>query len=179
MTNTIKISHFKRLGELSMGGTYKVRAFVHDERAVSEEFTTLPALSVVMIGFTLFIVLLAQTYTAYEERIDRLQRYHTADTLALKLTNPDCYFIKEGGLIDIQILQDDTQSLERIRNEYQKSGITFILRLRWTNTSEDFPEELPSITGNRVAVSKDVGIYLNEAQTVPGTLTIILWSVPP
>ncbi len=28
---------------------------------------------------------------------------------------------------------------------------------------------------NRVAVSKDVGIYLNEAQTVPGTLTIVLW----
>ena len=158
-----------------MQKTFKMRYFLVDEHAVSEEFTTLPALSIVMIGFALFIVLLAQTYTAYEERMDRLQNYQTADGIANKLTSPDCYFIREGGLIDVPILQSDTGSLQILCEQYERSGVIFLLRLQWNDLTQDFPETLSISPMNRVAVSKEVGIYLNEAQTVPGTLTIVLW----
>jgi hypothetical protein len=153
----------------------KIRSFLVDERGVSEEFTVLPALSIVMIGLALFIVLLAQTYTTYGERIERLQNYQTADGIIQKLTNPDCYFIREGGLIDLYTLQNDTGSLQSICAQYQKSRITFLLRLRWNNLTQDFPETPPMMPLNRVAVSKEVSIYLNEAQTIPGTLSILLW----
>jgi hypothetical protein len=153
----------------------KIRLFLVDEWGVSEEFTVLPALSIVMMGLALFIVLLAQTYTTYGERIERLQNYQTGDSIIQKLTNPDCYFIREGGLIDLYTLQNDTGSLQILCEQYQKSGITFLLRLQWKNLTQDFPEALSIAPMNRVAVSKDVGIYLNEAQTVPGTLTIVLW----
>jgi hypothetical protein len=146
-----------------------------DEWGISEEFTVLPALSIVMIGFALFIVLLAQTYTTYGERIEQLQNYQTADSIVNKLTNPDCYFIREGGLIDFYILQNDTGSLQILCKQYQRSGITFLLQLRWNDLTRDFPETLITIPLNRVAVSKNIGIYLNEAQTIPGTLTILLW----
>ena len=82
------------------------RRFIKDENAISEEFTALPALSVVMIGFALFIVLMANTYSAYNTRIDSLEKYQTADFIAIKLTNPDCFFIKEGGVINLPVLEN-------------------------------------------------------------------------
>ena len=151
------------------------RYFLKNEQAVSEEFTVLPALSVVMIGFALFVVLLAQTYIAYADRIDRLQSYQTADGLLQKLTNPDCYFIRRGGLVDLHLLQNDTKSLQNYCEQYLKSGFRFQLQLRWNDQIWDFSESLSSDPLNRIAVSKETGVYLNEAQTIPGTLTILLW----
>ena len=93
------------------------KAFLKDENAVSEEFTSLPALSVVMIGFTLFILLIANTYMAYEQRIDSLEKYQTGYFIATKLTNPDCYFIKEGGIVDLPLMQTDINPLNLLRDE--------------------------------------------------------------
>jgi len=162
-----------------------LRRFIKDEKAISEEFTTLPALSVVMIGFALFILLMANTYTAYNTRIEGLEKYQTADFIAIKLTNPDCFFIKEGGVVDLSILEDSIISdpkLNAIRDEYQFSGVNFIVRISYESTNKDFPSNPDPVTllasaGDRVAVSKDVGIFINEAQTKPGKLTIITWSV--
>lgn len=155
-----------------------LKKFIHDEKAVSEEFTSLPALSVVMIGFTLFFVLLATVYTAYGVRVESLEKYQTADFIATKLTNPDCYLMREGGVVDLPLLNSDDgkSALYLIRDEYKTAGVNFTLRISWDNTYEDFPENLPDYIGDRVAVSKSVGIYLNEVQIVPGKLTIIMWN---
>ena len=153
-----------------------LKNFLKDENAVSEEFTSLPALSIVMIGFTLFILLISNTYMAYEQRIDSIEKYQTGYFIATKLTNPDCYFIKEGGIVDLALLRNDIEELILLCDKYKTSGINFIVRINWDKGSEDFPEELPVDVGNRIAVSKNVGIYLNQAQTTPGKLTIILWS---
>ena len=153
-----------------------LKKFLKDENAVSEEFTSLPALSIVMIGFTLFILLISNTYMAYEQRIDSIEKYQTGYFIATKLTNPDCYFIKEGGIVDLALLRNDIEELILLCDKYKTSGINFIVRINWDKGSEDFPEELPVDVGNRIAVSKNVGIYLNQAQTTPGKLTIILWS---
>lgn len=153
----------------------KKRCFLKNEHAVSEEFTVIPALSIVMIGFALFVVLLAQTYTAYTEHVDQLQHYQLANRIFQKLRNPDCYFIRESGLIDLSILQNDTESLQELCESYQRSGIFFLFRLHWNNKFQDFPELVSSVNGTPIAVSKQVGIYLNEAQTLPGTLTLLLW----
>ena len=161
-----------------MRNTVYVRYFLANDYAVSEEFTTLPALSVVMIGFALFVVLFSQTYLTYEERMEQLQDYQTADAIASKLTNPDCSFIKEGGLVNLPLLLNDTSSLQRICDRWNQSGIGFVLRLSWTNITMDFPETMNVTTVHRVAVSRQVGISLSDAQTVPGVLTIIVWRNP-
>jgi hypothetical protein len=159
--------------------TIKVQSFLVNEQGISEEFTTLPALSVVMIGFSLFLVLLAQTYTAYEGRMTQLQYYQIADDITSKFTNLDCYFMRGGGLVDVSLLNKTPELLQQLRDEYNKSNITFIIRLRYNDVVCDFPEPLPSVTNDRVAVSKELGMYLNEAQTTPGTLTVILWRNTP
>jgi hypothetical protein len=158
-----------------MRNTIKLRSFFKNEQAVSEEFTILPALSVVMIGFALFVTLLAQTYLTYTEHINQLQNYQTADGILQKLTNPDSYFIRESGLIDIGILQNDTIPLQELWTQYQRSRVTFVLRLQWSSHTQDFPKALMTDPQNRIAVSKEMGIYLNEAQTIPGLLTLLLW----
>jgi len=159
-----------------MRGGNDLEDFLKDENAISEEFTSLPALTIVMIGFTLFIVLIANTYSAYEQRIESLEKYQTGYCIATKLTNPDCSFIKEGGIVDLPLLRSDNSPLYFILNEYNSSDVHFIVRISWEDYSEDFPENIPKDIGERIAVSKNVGIYVNEAQTVPGKLTIIMWS---
>jgi len=156
-----------------------IKNFLRDQNAISEEYTTLPALSVVMIGFTIFFLLLTNTYNAYETRIDSLEKYKTADFIITKITNPDCFFIKEGGIIYLNLLSssESIEILNNIRNEYLNRGIDFVLRLNWKDNYKDFPNKIPKNVENHIAVSKQFGICLNEAQTKPGTLTIIIWEV--
>ena len=153
----------------------QVRYFLANDDAVSEEFTTLPALSVVMIGFALFVVLFSQTYLTYEERMEQLSEYQIADAIANKLTNPDCSFMKEGGLVNLPVLCNDNGSLQSIRDEWNQSGIGFVLRLSWNNVTMDFPDVINFTMVHHVAVSHQVGMFLSDAQTVPGVLTIIIW----
>jgi len=153
----------------------RVRSFFNDDFAVSEEFTSLPTLSIVMIGFALFLVLLAQTYLTHGERMNQLDDYQTADRIVRKLTNPDCCFMRPGGLIDVSVLRQDTSMLQRMNEQYNHSGVRFLLRLRYDNIEEDFPSSNNLSAPYRIAVTRQAGIYLSDAQTVPGSLTIILW----
>ncbi len=157
----------------------RLRDFLTNERAVSEEFTALPALSVVMIGFALFFVLFANVYTSYGLRVESLDKYQTADFLLTKLTHPDSPFIKPGGSVDFPLLQssDGAAQLRSLRHDYSAAGVNFTVRVNWDDISHDFPEPLPDTCGDRIAVSTSASIYLNEAQTMPGTLTIIAWGV--
>jgi len=156
-----------------------LKGFIKNDKAISEEFTSLPALSVVMIGFALFILLIANTYTAYEIRIDSIEKYKTADFIATKLTNPDCFFMDEGGIVNISLLEtsESLDKLNSIRDTYKTSGVDFIIRLSWDSTYKDYPEDLPNDVGDRIAVSRNISVYLNPAQTRPGRLSVITWSV--
>jgi len=158
----------------------KMQFLKKDENAISEEFTSLPALSIVMIGFAIFIIMIANTYTAYNTRIESLDKYQTADFIVTKLTNPDSFIIKEGGVIDLELLRNSDSEINELRDKYRASGIDFVIRISYENTVEKVPsnaENLLSNAGDRVAVTKCVGIYLNQAQTKPGKLTVITWSI--
>lgn len=156
------------------------RELIKDENAISEEFTSLPALSIVMIGFAIFILLIANTYSAYTTRVDNLNKYQTADFIVTKLTNPDSFIIKEGGIIDLPLLKNSEAEINQMREKYRSSGVDFIIIVRYENFITKLPHNADDLllnSGDRVAVTKNIGIYLNEAQTKPGTLTIITWSV--
>jgi len=126
-----------------------------------------------MIGFSLFLVLLAHTYTAYQERMIQVQYFQIAEGLLDKCTNPDSPMMR-NGLIDVPRLENTTDIM-RLRDEYHASNISFVLRLRYLDIDHDFPEPPPSIMPYRIAASKQLGVFLNDAQTAPGTLTLILW----
>jgi hypothetical protein len=145
---------------------------------VSEEFTSLPALSLVLIGFALFLVVLGQTYLTFQERGEQLRVYQTANTLAEKLTNPACGFMKSGGLLDIPFLRNDSGTVQTINEQWRRSGLRCLLRVHWNQTTEEFPSTNETIGVPCVAVSYPIGVYLSDARTVPGTLTVLVWRVP-
>jgi hypothetical protein len=155
----------------------RVAHFLQDKRAISEEFTSLPALAVVMIGFTLFVALIGNTYIAYHQRRAIVEDYQIGAFISTKLTSPHCFFMRPGGIVDLPCLERDSEALQLLQNNYLSSGINFTIRIHWLEHIREFPTSLPSDVGNRIAISKPVGIYLNPAQTVPGSLTVILWEV--
>jgi hypothetical protein len=154
---------------------FTTRSFLENEDAISEEFTVLPALSIVMIGFAVFALLVAQTYIVTTENLERLQHYQTADHILQRITNPESAIVFEGGCIDAQSFQSENEFLKDMLSLYTKSGICFLLRLQYDNHTNDFPTTTLDEPLQYIAVEKEVAIYLNEAQTVPGRLSIILW----
>ena len=156
-------------------------AFINNKQAVSEQFTSLPALSIVMLGITLFILLVTQTYTASTHRITNLEKYTIGQHIADKLTNPLSPFIRTGTIIDIGIYNSTVtyQYLQQLYQHYLKKNINFTIRLSTHNFTTYFPYTVPVNATTYVAVSKPIGFYLNEAVITPGRLTVILWYKTP
>ncbi len=157
------------------------RNFINNEKAVSEEFTTLPALTIVVIGFTIFILLISNLYSTYNNRVNSLDKYQVASFISSKITNPDCFFMMEGGIVNLPLFdssdpKDSDIKIQKMRDDIISSGFNFSIHISWENKEKYFPEDtLKNNIGNRVAVSKVVSIFLNEAQTKPGKLTVIMW----
>lgn len=158
------------------------RSLIKNNQAISEEFTSLPALSVIMIGFAIFILLLANTYSAYNQRTENLEKYQNTNQIATKITNPDCFFIKEGRIIDLPALEKDINSqnseFEKLRQDYKSKGINFVIKITYKGTTKNFPSNADSLitsVGETTAVTKNLAIFLNDAKTKPGSLTVITW----
>ena len=169
-----------------MSKKLKIRSFIQNEDAISEEFTSLPALTIVAIGFILFILLVSNTYSAYNTRVESLDKYQTADFIVKKITNPDSPITTEGGVIDLEKLKDTSIGdplINAIRSKYQASGVDFIVKINYENKELNYPTTPTSATDllqahvDKIAVSKNIGIKINDAETKPGKLTIISWSV--
>jgi hypothetical protein len=152
-----------------------LREFIHDKKAVSEEFTMIPAIVIVLVGFALFGLLLTNTYEAYNQSIETTENYRKARSILTKLTSPEGKIIDESGIIHLNLLINHP---EWVTNEYHKySNVKFFVRLNWKGNTEsyiDIPAN-PSVNRNQVALSKAVSISLNSVETKPGTFTIILW----
>jgi len=161
-----------------MRGPYLRRGFLSNEDAISEEFTSLPALSIVMIGFTLFIVLLANTYGAYHDRMDRLEEYQTAGLIVQKMIDTSCPFIQSAKVVHLQRFLASELVINEVREEYQQSGFDFFVRVSFNTSSYDVPAtDMSDISGNRIAVSQHVSVVYNDVGQTPGKLTVILWKV--
>jgi len=162
-------------------------SLVGDKRGVSEEFTSLPALTVVLIGFALFFALIAGVYYSYNERVESVDKYESANFVLEKLTMTDgaladAGVIRAGGIID-KAKFDNMGSLaeNEIIKESGVVGVKFGLKLEYIDPASGYEKTLewqniPS-GGNIVVASKQVAVYLNEAQTVPGVLSVMVWEV--
>jgi len=158
-------------------------SFINDSRGISEEFTSLPAMVVVMIGFALFFALIAGVYHSHTEKMERVDSYRTANLVLEKIAMEDGSLVRAGvmresGVVDNDTFHRLTADSQRIRGLVQGSDVVavdFGLRLRHEKLCH--PMKTPNIPMDmdRVAASMEVPVYLNAAETVPGELTIIVW----
>jgi len=159
--------------------------FINDRRGVSEEFTSLPALMVVMIGFALFFAMMAGVYYQHNERVKSLDKYEAANFVLEKLTSANGLLaekgiIMEGGVINavkFNEIRENEDKIEKIIEESGIIGLKFGLKLTYWEKDNVEEKEWVNIPSNadKVAASKQVAVYLNDAEIVPGLLTVIVW----
>ena len=56
-----------------------LKDFKKNDFAIAEEFTSIPSLSIIIIGFTIFILLIANVYSIYHSRIESIDKYQIAN----------------------------------------------------------------------------------------------------
>ena len=155
-----------------MKSWYNKKLF-RDNAAVSEEFTALPALVVISIGLTLFLIMFSSAEESYNIQKKSIDEYQTAGFLLNHILDPDAPIMKDKGVINYPFLDsiNGKNYLESIRQ--QTGNINFSLLLSFKNEEHFYPYKPPDV--DRIAVSQPIAVYLNEVETTSGRITIILW----
>lgn len=151
------------------------KSFLKDDQAISEEFTSLPSLSLIMIGVLLFFLLVSTAYDSYDHQTSQLSHIDIATYVLTQTLDPDQIYMLDSHRVDIQTLQslDATSHLQDIQKSLSSSGLNFTLSVVWKDTTQWILSEPPGF--KQTAVSKQIGIAINPLETIPGTVTVILW----
>ncbi|MGE5465289.1 MAG: hypothetical protein ACM3PB_00140 [Betaproteobacteria bacterium] len=150
-----------------MNRTY---SFINDDRAVTEPYTDLPAIGLVVVGVLLFGYLLCSAYSACAAKAAYADMKDDLRTLALSLS-ADPGIALDGGasVLDAHKLDNISTTSEMIR-KYGRPGETVAIQVaaggfRWSSGSMD-----------RVSAGYmlPVTVRLNDACCIAGTLTVIV-----
>ena len=147
--------------------------FTSDEQAVVEPNSDLVAMALAVIGFVIFISVMAHTYQVYQDKTFIAQHYDDAASLAGLLGNDPILTVPgRTGLIDASRVEElGTGDINELKNRYG------------TRYGFSFKVEVPQIYSKVVGTSKDLGVSasipvtvrLNEVEEMPGTLTVKIW----
>jgi hypothetical protein len=147
--------------------------FTSDDRGIVEPNSDMVAMALSVIGFIIFISLVANTYHVYQEKTYIAQHYDDAASLAGLLRNEPLLTVPDRpDLIDAARVESLTPGdIEGLKDRYG------------TRYGFSFKVEVPSMyskvvgTGEELGVSASVPvtIRLNEVDELPGTLTVKIW----
>jgi len=157
-----------------------------DERGVLEPHTDLLSVALAVIGFMVFAALMSQTYLGYEDRSFALENYETASLLAENLADAPALEAENSGLLSAASL--DTLSGPDGVNERERlfaafcGNYRFLVEVRtrdsqchWRIAPDNTEPEAFADGLEKVAASVPVVIELNPAESVPGTLTVVIY----
>lgn len=155
----------------------KLRPLIKDSEGISEEFTSLPALAVLMIGVCLFLVLLTSGNSSINQQSDDIETIQTIEYIKSKICSPISPFYSSGGIVSTNIINGPIgQSyVLRIQKDLAATSINFSLKLSYDQNTLYILEEPPEQNRQRTAYSTHVLIKTNDLIRSPGILTIILW----
>ncbi|MBE0524617.1 MAG: hypothetical protein IBX40_09845 [Methanosarcinales archaeon] len=144
-----------------------------NEKGLVEPNSDLVAMALAVVGFIIFVSLVAHTYQVYQEKTYIAEHYDDAASLAeLLMKNPALTAADRPDLIDASRIEAlGPEDIQELKERY--------------GTRYDFSfkiEVLPyyrKVVGNSpdmgVSASVPVTIRLNEANEMPGTLTVKIW----
>ena len=147
--------------------------FTKDERGVVEPSSDLVVMALAVIGFVVFISVMAHAYEIYHEKTLIVQHYDDAVSLAELLgndpllTDPYC-----PGMIDASRIESmGEKDIEELKGKYA------------TRYNFSFKIEVPPNYSKVVGTSEELGISasipvtirLNDVEEMPGTLTVKIW----
>lgn len=151
----------------------------HDTKAISETFTVIPAVAMVLIGIIMFSIIIATAYTTFDNKQVVINNFENTHTLLQKICSPNTIFTEETNVINLLSFQSNeaVEYINKLQRDYSTFNISFMVKLstaqeEWWLPSNNFD---PIGKAEVFASSKKVSIKMNEVSTKPGELSIIMW----
>ncbi|MCX9084407.1 MAG: hypothetical protein OIN87_06385 [Candidatus Methanoperedens sp.] len=154
-------------------------SFFSDDRGMIEPYSELPAMALAVVGFIIFMAVLAQTYMTYQEKSFIAGHYQDASNLANKLGQDSSLIGTRPGIIDTEKLEnlkkDPNEILEKYGSYY---NLMFKVESNSMERSYNIIIKKPGSSDPKAGVSASipVTIRLNDVEELPGTLTVRIWS---
>ncbi len=148
--------------------------FIGDRKGVAEEFTSLPALVIVMIGFAIFFAVFANVYMAHNEKLKAAELAEAAHYIALKLTNAESPLTDAPLLINKEKWDDVVKHEEILRKYCKPSSYNYSISISSPFVS-DFKMIGEKAKGDRMSVSMKVAIKLADGDVKYGKLIVTVW----
>mgnify|MGYP006300522339 CR=1 FL=1 len=155
------------------------KKIIKNTKAVSESFTVVPSLAVVLIGFTIFSIIIVTAYTTYDNKSDYINKFEISEIILEKIYSPNRIFIEDSSIINLNKFRSkETQTyIIELQESYSRYDYNFSLKLSCNDFEYWIPNKIldESSLSNSFASIKKVSIKINEISIVPGSLTIIFW----
>lgn len=136
----------------------------------------------VLIGFTIFSILITSAYTSFENKQETIDMFELSEKILRKVSSPNAVFTFDGNKINLPSFTSDqaTSYIQDIQDSFSPYGFIFVLKLSCEDTIVWLPEPPPEhpFNENRYASSKHVSVKINEVSILPGKITIVFWQQP-
>jgi hypothetical protein len=154
-------------------------SFISDDRAVVEPHADMPAMALAVVGFIVFIAVMSQAYGAFQNKAFIAENYQDAANLAEKLSrDASLTGSLRPDVIDAAKLEELGNDPQELMKKYD-AHYNFILKVEVDTESRTYTKIIkdPDISYSKYGLSSSipVTVRLNEAQELPGTLTVKIW----
>lgn len=162
------------------------KSIFRDERGVLEPQADILSTALAVIGFVVFAAIMSHAYLGYEARSFALENYESASLLAETLESSPALKAESSNLISassLDKLSGPSGAKEREKLFASFSGNYLFLvevqtldgKWHWTIVPDNFESDFFIEGREKIAASMPVVIELNPAESVPGTLTVVLY----
>lgn len=154
-------------------------SFISDERGVMEPHIDMPAMALAVVGFVVFIAVISQAFGAYQNKAFIAENYQDAMNLAEKLSRDSTLTGSvRPDVIDVERLEEIGKEPEELMQKYG-AYYNFMFKVEADSKSLTYIKIIknPEISESKYGISSSipVTVRLNDAQELPGTLTVKIW----
>lgn len=132
----------------------------------------------ILIGFTIFSIVIATAYTTFDTNQRYVDKFELAEVLLEKISSPNAIFTVDSNLINAKTFNSEKSKnyLQQLQETYQLYSYSFAVKLSFENMEYwiPAPRSNESIHVDTYASSKQVSVLINDVTTVPGRLTVVL-----
>ena len=134
--------------------------------------------SLCCVGFIVFIAVMSQAYGAFQNKAFIAQNYQDAANLAEKLSRDASLTGTRPDVIDAAKLEELGNDPQELMQKYG-AHYNFVMKIEVDTASRTYSKIIkdPDISDSKYGISSSipVTVRLNEAQELPGTLTVKIW----
>ena len=153
-------------------------SFISDENGMIEPYADLTAMALAVVGFIIFIAIIAQSYMIFQEKSFIAEHFHDAVALAEKLSRDKELTGSSPDIIDSIKIEELSKDPEEIMKKYG-SFYNFMFKVEASSASREYSRVIkdPDVAESKIGISASIPITvrINDVQELPGTLTVKLW----